>query len=71
MKSIIRKMQFKHKLRCLDARHYLFGGICFSLFPPSFYHTHTPEEIENVINREMERLQQMLDELAARGVPTA
>lgn len=25
------------------------GGLCFGLFPPSFYYTHTDEEIKLII----------------------
>ncbi len=58
----INKLKFKMKLRKMDKIHYLCGGGCFSLFPPSFYYTHTPEEVEKITEECLAKLQKMLDE---------
>lgn len=45
--------------------YYLFGGSCFGLFPPSFYLTHTPEEVERITNQELEEMRKILNEFRA------
>lgn len=39
---------FKIKLWEMDRLWELMGGSCWGLFPPSFYYTHTEEEIERI-----------------------
>lgn len=65
IKAKIDKIRFKMKLKRMDRAYYIFGWSCFGLFPPSFYYTHTPEEIEEITNRELEKIKQMLAELEA------
>lgn len=36
---------------------------CFMLFRPSFYVTHTPEEIEKATKESLERINKLLEEL--------
>lgn len=43
----------------------LLGMSCWEIFPPSFYRTHTEEEIraaKEAVNRELDELLQMLEE---------
>lgn len=39
-----------------------FGGNCFGLFPPSFYLTHTAEEINRRTKEELTKLKKLLCE---------
>lgn len=63
LKALFGKIWFRIKLSMMDQEYYLFGGACFSFYPPSFYYTHTPEEIEEITNREVEEIRKLLDEL--------
>lgn len=45
---------FKIKLREMDDIWELMGGSCWGLFPPSFYYTHTEEEIERITKETIE-----------------
>lgn len=63
VKEIVDTIRLKIKLDRMDRSYYMFGWSCFGLFPPSFYYTHTPEEVEEITNRELEKIKQMLDEM--------
>ncbi len=62
-KKIIQKIEFWFKLKCMDDMWYYTGGSCFGLFPPSFYYTHTEEEIERIIDETLDNMQKMIDQL--------
>lgn len=47
-REMIRKTVFRMKLREMDRMWEFMGGSCWGLFPPSFYYTHTEEEIERI-----------------------
>ncbi len=49
LKKIIQKIKFKIKLMDMDRKWRIIGG-CYFGFPPSFYYTHTEEEINCIIN---------------------
>ena len=57
-REMIRKTVFRMKLREMDRMWEFMGGSCWGLFPPSFYYTHTEEEIERIKKETIERLQQ-------------
>ncbi len=57
LKKILHKIIFRIKLWEMDKRWELMGGRCWQLFPPSFYYTHTEEEIEQAINKIKETLE--------------
>jgi hypothetical protein len=61
--ELMHKIIFRMKLMILDDNWYYMGGNCFGLFPPSFYCTHTPEEIEHITAEKMAKLKMMLEEL--------
>ncbi len=61
LKKIIQKIKFKIKLMDMDMKWRIMGGGCFS-FPPSFYYTHTEEEIECIIKELREFLMYCKDE---------
>jgi len=50
LKKMIQKIKLKIKLMDMDVKWNIMGGRCFFPFPPSFYYTHTDEEIERIIN---------------------
>lgn len=62
LKKLKNKIQFRMKLKEMDDWWYYMGGACFGLFPPSFYYTHTEEEIECIINETLAELRRMVDE---------
>jgi hypothetical protein len=60
--EIVKKIRFKMKLREMDRQWYFTFGNCFSLFPPSFYYTHTQEEIDRITAEEIAKIRKLLDE---------
>lgn len=62
-KKMVQKIKFHIKLKEMDNLWHFMGGNCFGLFPPSFYYTHTQEEIERITTETMKRLRAMIDEL--------
>lgn len=62
LKKMIDNVTFKIKLREMDSLWELMGGSCWGLFPPSFYYTHTKEEIEQITKETIESCQKMIDE---------
>lgn len=55
------------KLKQMDDFWYFMGGNCFGLFPPSFYYTHTEEEIKRITEETMAELQALFDEYIAEN----
>lgn len=66
IKSLCEKIWFRRKLKGMDELWRLFGGSCFGLFPPSFYYTHTQEEIERIGKEEIDKLKKLLEEFKSR-----
>lgn len=48
-------IELRVRLKRMDDWWYLMGGSCFGLFPPSFYYTHTEEEIKRVTDEELDK----------------
>lgn len=65
-KKIIERIKFKVKLKKLDNRWYDMGGDSYGLFPPSFYYTHTKEEIERMRDEKIKELKAFLEKLDER-----
>lgn len=61
--ELYRKVMFYKKLRYMDTIWRLYGGSCFGLFPPSFYYTHTKEDIERITNEKIKRLNKLIENL--------
>ena len=61
LRKIVKKIAFQTKLREMDNMWYLTGGSSYGLFPPSFYYTHTEEEIERISKKTIERLKEMIE----------
>ena len=57
-----KKIRYKTKLKRMDEVWRMMGGSCFGLFPPSFYETHTEEEIQRITDETMARLRKMVEE---------
>lgn len=47
----------------VDSFHRDMGWSGWELFPPSFYHSHTDEEIEQITKETKERIQKLIDSL--------
>lgn len=62
IEKIIKKIALYFKGVKADRNYYLAGRSCFSLFPPSFYITHTPEEAERIKKETIEELLKLLEE---------
>lgn len=62
MKKLIQKLRFRAKLRRMDDMWRYMDGHSWSLFPPSFYFTHTQEEIQRRKKAELDKLKAMLEE---------
>ncbi len=56
------KLRFKRKLRAMDRWWRLMGSSCFDPYPPSFYYTHTEEEIRRITEELVARLRAMIEE---------
>ncbi|MBP3477109.1 MAG: hypothetical protein J6K48_12460 [Lachnospiraceae bacterium] len=63
IKKVIQKIIFRIKLREMDEWWYMTGGSCFGLFPPSFYYTHTEEEIERITKETLDRCTELINKL--------
>lgn len=63
IKGWIDKIIFRIKLWEMDEWWYYTGGSCWGLFPPSFYYTHTEEEIERITEETRARIQALIDQL--------
>lgn len=63
LKKAIKTILFKIKLYEMDKWWRITGKSGWSLFPPSFYHTHTEEEIERIQAETIERIKKLIDEL--------
>ncbi len=47
-RKCIERIKFRNKLRRMDDEWFFRGGSCWELFPPSFYYTHTKQEIKRI-----------------------
>lgn len=65
LKNLVHKIKFRLKLKQMDDWWYFTGGHHYGLFPPSFYFTHTEEEIKRITDETMARLRAMIAELGA------
>lgn len=62
LKDLFHKSRFRIKLKEMDDWWYYTGGSCFGLFPPSFYYTHTEEEIKQITEETLGRIRALLEE---------
>lgn len=61
--DLFRKMIFHHQLKKMDEWWYFMGGNCFELFPPSFYYTHSEEEIKQIKDETLAKAYSMINQL--------
>ncbi len=47
----------------MDDWWYYTGASTYELFPPSFYYTHTQEEIERITEEKKKRIQALIEQL--------
>lgn len=59
--KIYKMLKLNAQMRRLDKMWYFFGGNCFGIFPPSFYYTHTEQEIEQKKKETIEKLKELLN----------
>lgn len=59
MKKLIKKIIYRMELKRMDDIWHYMGGNCFGFFPPSFYYTHTNEEIDHIFNGEIKKLKEL------------
>jgi len=68
MRRLFKNILFHIKLWDMDRQWRMMGGNCFALFPPSFYYTHTPEEVERITREEIAEIRKILDEYKERNI---
>lgn len=64
IKKLWKGFVYKMKLREMDRRWYYMGGSCYGLFPPSFYYTHSEDEIRKYTDEIIVELEKLLEEFA-------
>lgn len=62
LRKLWEKIKFERKMRRMDELWYSLGGNCFGLFPPSFYHRHSEEEVERITGETLKKLNTILDD---------
>ncbi len=63
LKKGIGKIFMWVKLKIMDWDWWSSGACHHALFPPSFYYTHTPEEIERIRAEKIKKIQEMIDQM--------
>lgn len=59
----VQKIIFQIKLWRMNGWWYYTGASSWELFPPSFYYTHTKEEIEHITAETVGRIQKLINEM--------
>lgn len=62
LKKALHQIRFRMELKRMDDMWNFMGGYCFGVFPPSFYYTHTEEEIKRITAEKMENIQKMIEQ---------
>lgn len=60
---IIRKIIFRIYLWQMDFWWYYTMQNCYGFYPPSFYHTHTKEEIERIKAEDRKLVRELIDQM--------
>ena len=66
LSGVIYKIYFRIRLRHIDSEWYYWNETGFSLFPPSFYYTHTEEEIKRITEETITELKKMAADYDAK-----
>lgn len=61
-RELVQKIIFRIKLREMDEWWYFTGANSWGLFPPSFYYTHTEEEIKRIKAETVAMLLKLIEE---------
>lgn len=67
IRNIHEGLRTRRKLNGMDEIWSLYGGGCFGLHPPSFYHKHSEEEIKRIQQEEIAKLKEILNEFQMRN----
>ncbi|MDE7252831.1 MAG: hypothetical protein K2O32_07815 [Acetatifactor sp.] len=68
--KFIRKIWFRIKIYHRESQwRAMTCSSCFTMFPHSFYLTHTPEEIERITAEELAELTEMIEQFRKRNNP--
>lgn len=67
LKWLIHKRRLHRKLKEMDDWWYFMGGNCFGLFPPSFYYTHTDEEVKRMTEETLAELHAIIEKFEAEN----
>ncbi len=59
----VQKIIFQIKLQRMNGWWHYTRACSWELFPPSFYYTHTKEEIERITAETVGRIQKLIDEM--------
>lgn len=63
IKGQIERIRFQYKLKRMDDEWFLSGRSCWELFPPSFYYTHTEEEVKRIKEETIKRLYEKIEKM--------
>lgn len=63
LRKDLERLKIKWKLFRMDYRWYQKGYHCSHLFPPSFYYTHSKEEIDQITEEKVGQLMDLIEEL--------
>lgn len=66
LKYLFNRIKFHHKLKKMDDWWYFMGGNCFGLFPPSFYYTHSEEDMKRIREETLAKAYLMISQLDAK-----
>ena len=67
LRHLLYRIKVHHKLKKMDDWWYFMGGNCFGLFPPSFYYTHSDEEIKRIEDETLAKAYRMISQLGAKS----
>ncbi len=59
----IHKIIFWFRLRHMDFWWYYTMQNCYSFYPPSFYYTHTREEIARIREEDLKLVRELIDQM--------
>lgn len=62
LRKLWERIKFERKMRRMDELWYSLGGSCFGLFPPSFYHKHSEEEVKRITEETLAKLNAILED---------
>ena len=67
LRHLFYEVKDRHRLKKMDDWWYFMGGNCFGLFPPSFYYTHSEEEIRLIKDEILAKAYFMINQLDTKS----